>query len=113
MDTLYLLDNEFLDTELPGRQFYCRDCMLLNGLLSAFPERTQQLNVVRVAHARPRNVLIDAVGEDNQWLPALVFAEDAPSSLATGEHRGVRFVNELPALLSALHVRHGFPEAHP
>ncbi len=113
MDTLYLLENEFEDAELAGRRFYCRDCMLLNGLLSAFPERTKQLNVVRVAHAPPRNVLIQALGEDNQWLPVLVLANDAPDALATAEYRGTRFVKELPALLAALHVRHGFPEAHP
>jgi hypothetical protein len=113
MDTLYLLNNEFEDTELPGHSFYCRDCMLLNGLLSAFPDRAAQLNVVRVAHSRPRQALVDRLGEENQWLPALVFADDVPADVPSIEHHGVRFVNDFKTLLSVLHSRHGFPEVHP
>lgn len=112
-DRLFILDSEFADAELPGRNFYCRDCIMLHGLLAAFPDAGRTLEVIRVAHARPRQAVIDAIGPDNQWLPALVFDEDAPHDLADDEFQGRRFVSDMKRLLRALHVRHGFPEAHP
>jgi hypothetical protein len=114
MDRLYLLDNEFRDAEEPGHLFYCRHCMLLNGLLAAFPERAANLEVIRVDHARPREVVIAAVGEGNQSLPLLVLDDDSlPTAAGTQEHDGVRFINDYLPVLAALHARHGFPEPHP
>jgi hypothetical protein len=99
-DALYLLDREFADPALPGRSFYCKDCATVEGLLAAFPDRAARLDVVRVAYPRPRAAVIAAIGEANQNLPALAFAEGG-------------CVNEIEALLAALHTRHGFPERHP
>ncbi|HMI20976.1 MAG TPA: DUF3088 family protein [Sphingomonas sp.] len=112
-DRLYLLENEFADPDMPGRSFYCRDCIALNGILAAFPDCGHDLEVIRVAFPRPRAAVIDAIGVDNQWLPVLVFVGDAPAELADRTHEGTHFVTDMPRLLHALHVRHGFPEAHP
>ena len=112
-DRLFLLENEFVDADLPGRPFYCRDCITLNGILTAFPERGKDLEIIRVAHPRPREAVIDAIGPDNQWLPVLVFGDRGGAEYADGEYRGTMFVSEMPRLLHALHVRHNFPEAHP
>jgi hypothetical protein len=98
-DRLFLLASEFEDPDLPGRKFYCRDCITIEGLLAAFPERAADLDVIRVAYPRPRAAVIDAIGEANQNLPALVWDGG--------------FANETEALLQALHERHGFPERHP
>jgi hypothetical protein len=43
---------------------------------------------------------VEALGEANQSLPALAFAEGG-------------FANDIEAVLAALHTRHGFPERHP
>jgi hypothetical protein len=112
-DRLYLLDNVFPDADLPGRDFYCRDCITLHGLLAAFPERCGDLDVVRSPFPRPRVEVVEQLGEAHQWLPVLVFAPGAPAELADAEYQGVRFVTDMKRLLHALHVRHGFPEAHP
>ena len=99
-DTLFLLESEFADPGLPGRSFYCKDCLTIEGLLAAFPERAAKLDVTRVAYPRPRAAVIEAIGAANQNLPALAFAEGG-------------FAGEIEALLAALHTRHGFPERHP
>lgn len=99
-DRLFILEHRFADAALPGRDFYCKDCVTVDGLLAAFPELAANLDVVRVAYPRPRHEVIAALGEENQNLPALAFAEGG-------------FVNEIEALLHALHTRHGFPERHP
>jgi len=112
-DRLFLLENEFADADLPGRHFYCRDCITLNGILAAFPERAAGLEVIRVPHPRPRASVIDAIGADNKWLPVLVFGDQGAPDDADGEYQGRKFVRDMPRLLHALHVRHGFPEPHP
>jgi hypothetical protein len=99
-DRLFLLEPEFADDALPGRAFYCKDCITVEGLLAAFPDRAAKLEVIHIPHPRPRVAVIAALGEENQNLPALAFAEGG-------------FVNEIEALLRALHTRHGFPESHP
>jgi hypothetical protein len=112
-DRLYLLEPLFSDPALPGRNFYCRDCIAIDGLLANYPEQAAKLEVIRIAFPRPRNAVIAAIGEANQNLPVLVLAQDAQAGLADGEHHGTRFVGDFKRLLHALHVRHGFPEAHP
>lgn len=99
-DRLYLLDTEFADDSLPGRSFYCRESITVDALLAAFPDRAAKLDVVRVPFPRPRAEVVAAIGEENQELPALAFAEGG-------------FTNEIEELLQALHTRHGFPERHP
>lgn len=113
IDRLFILDPLFEDPALPGRQFYCRDCITIDGLLSAYPDRAARLEVVRIAYPRPRHEVVAAIGEPNQNLPVLVLADDTHAGLADGEHEGTRFVGDFGRLLHALHVRHGFPEAHP
>ena len=112
-DRLFLLENEFVDADLPGRHFYCRDCITLNGILAAFPEKAAGLEVIRVPHPRPREAVIEMIGPDNQWLPVLVFGDRSATEQADGEYHGRMFVRDMARLLHALHVRHDFPEVHP
>ncbi|MFZ5747886.1 MAG: DUF3088 family protein [Pseudomonadota bacterium] len=100
-DTLFVLDTDWADPAFGGeRRFYCKDCVTVEGLLARFPHRAANLDVVRVGWPRPRAAVVAMLGEENQNLPALAFAEGG-------------FVNEIEALLQALHTRHGFPERHP
>jgi hypothetical protein len=96
----------------PGRRFYCRDCIAVDGLLAAYPQQAAKLDFVRIAYPRLRQAVIAAIGEPNQKLPVLVLAADAPADLSDGEHEGRRFVADFKRLLHALDIRHGFPEAH-
>lgn len=112
-DHLYLLAPDFTDPALPGRRFYCSHCALIEGVLAGFPALTERLDVTRLPWPRPRQALIDRLGEDHQSLPLLVFAPDAPDGLATGRHGDLLFTDDKDAILQALHARHGFPELHP
>ena len=85
----------------------------MKGMLSAFPVLAEKLDVVLVAWPRPRQVIVDLLGEENQGLPALVLADDAPNGLVSKTHNGVRFENDKDAILELLSRRHGVPRAHP
>ncbi len=112
-DRLFLLDPTFADPALPGRTFYCRDCVTIDGLLALFPEAAARLDVIRVPYPRPRAAVVQAAGVANQNLPLLVLAEGADPTLADGRHGETWFAADLKTILRALHRRHGFPEAHP
>ena len=112
-DTLFLLDPIFPDDRYPGRSFFCPDCITVDGLLSAFPEHTAKLDIIRIPYPRPRDAVIAVVGEAHQNLPVLVLAADAPAELADGVYEGTAFVSDFKRLLQTLHLRHGFPEPHP
>lgn len=100
-DTLFVLDTDWADPAYGGeRRFYCKDCVTVEGLLAAFPERAANIELVRVAWPRPRAAVVARLGEENQNLPALAFAEGG-------------FANTIETVLAALHTRHGFPERHP
>lgn len=111
-DTLYLLHTAFDDPAIPGEQYYCRDCITVEGLLAAFPEQAAKLDIRRIEYPKPRPEIVALVGEQNQSLPLLVLAPDG-HELATGQHGDTHFINEVRPLLRALHLRHGFLAEHP
>ena len=78
--------------------------------MASFPELAKGIDVHRVAFPRPRQPVIDLVGEDNQGLPLLVLAGNAPDDAKT--HGEVRFVSETRRILELLAQRHGFPKLH-
>jgi hypothetical protein len=112
-DRLYLLKPDFEDPAYPGKRFYCWHCALLEGVLASFPQLAAKIDVERIAWPRPRQAVVEVVGEAHQSLPLLVLADDAQEELATGSYQGRRFIADKDAILSALSLRHGFPEPHP
>jgi hypothetical protein len=99
-DTLYLLTPGFEDPAYPGMTFYCWHCALMEGVLASFPELGEKLNVRRIAWARPRQEVVELLGEENQSLPLLVLAEGG-------------FIDDKDKIMEALTERHGFPNPHP
>lgn len=112
-DTLFLIQPDFVDPAYPGQRFYCWHCALMEGVLAAFPAFAERLDVVRIPWARPRQPVIDLVGEANQSLPLLVLGTGETSRHATGNHGGRVFIADKDAILAALSERHGFPDPHP
>ena len=112
-DILFLLKPGFTDPALPGQDFYCWHCALIEGVLASFPHLGENLDVRRIAFPRPRAEVIALICESNQSLPVLVLAKDAPAGLATATHAGRGVVNNPMVLLDVLHKRRGFPLRHP
>jgi hypothetical protein len=112
-DKLLLVSPGFEDPAFPGRQFYCWHCALLEGVLGSFPALASKLIVERVAWPRPRQSVIELVGESNQSLPLLLLARGSNPDFATGKHAERLFIAGKDAILQALHSRHGFPLPHP
>jgi hypothetical protein len=118
-DTLFLIEPGFPDPAyraaeaLPDNQtYYCPYCVAIEGVLAMFPERLAALKVVRLPFARPRQPLVDLLGDQNQGLPKLVLGEDAPDDLASARAGDVRFVDDHDAIMRALSKRYAIPYPH-
>jgi hypothetical protein len=112
-DKLIILKPDFTDPAYPGRRFYCWHCALIEGVLASFPRLLERLDVERIAWPRPRAEVVALIGEQNQSLPVLILADDAPADLATGSYQGRRFVAGKDAILAALSRRYDIPDPHP
>jgi hypothetical protein len=55
--------------------FYCPDALPIEGLLSFFPELRRVVAVHYLEHARPRQPLVETLGEAFQGTPVLVLSE--------------------------------------
>ena len=85
----------------------------MEGLLVSFPELNDRIDVQRIAWPRPRKEVVLRIGAENQSLPVLILADDAPAGLETGSFNGRRFVEGKDAILNVLAIRHGIPDPHP
>ena len=82
-DTLFLLTPGFPDEALPGRNFYCAHCALIEGVLASFPDLGNDIEVRRVAFPRPRKDVVALVGDEHQSLPLLILSDGPADGLAT------------------------------
>lgn len=91
----------FADLNYPGSLFLCPDCTLLEGVLATNPELRDSVDVVYVDFEKPRKQLAELIGEENQSLPVLVFAD------------GQKFINDVDDILNEFSVTNGCPKKHP
>jgi hypothetical protein len=112
-DRLFILEAGFSDPAYPGQRFYCWHCMVMEGLLASYPDLQSRIDVERIAWPKPRAEIVGLIGGENQSVPLLVLADDAPSGLETGSFEGRRFVAGKESILQVLAARHGLPDPHP
>ena len=110
---LYILKTPFKDAALSDADYFCWTCVLLEGVISQFPDLEHQLTIHRVGFDRPRHNVIEEVGEDNQSLPMLVLEDNSLKGFETGVFNGNRFIKGREAILDALHQAYGIPIVHP
>jgi hypothetical protein len=111
-DQLYLMRPSFTNAGLGP--FYCGDSVSVEGLLSFFPELREKLDVHYIAFPRPRQALVDALGEQNQSVPVLIL-RDGTVDLArmdAAERAGTaRFYNNEKKIRQYLSLKFGLPQA--
>lgn len=112
-DKLFLIKPGFIDPAYPEQTFYCWHCALIEGVLSAFPDLSDRIDVERVEWSRPRSEVVELLGVNNQSLPALVLCNGETSAHQTGVYLGRSFVSDKNKILATLSERHGFPSPHP
>jgi len=91
-DTLFLLAPGFLDN---NQREYCPECAEMWGLLSYFPAIKESLDIRNQPIAKPRQEIVDRLGDKNQNCPTLVLSKDSPNFDDCGimHKNGHRFIN--------------------
>ncbi|KZN31654.1 DUF3088 family protein [Pseudoalteromonas luteoviolacea] len=67
---LFILKMPFEDG--PGKMWICSHCAMIEGALSVNQHWDDVVDIQRIDFERPREVLVELLGEDNQWLPVLI-----------------------------------------
>lgn len=115
-DVLFIIGAPFRDPELEGTWF-CRDCATMEGVLLANPDWAKVIDVRRLPFPRPRQPVIDLIGEENQSMPALVLAdaEKAPDGAKWAFVDGVErpFLTDTKAITRYLAAAYGGSGPHP
>jgi hypothetical protein len=111
-DRLYLLAAPFMDGALGDQAWYCNDCAAMEGALLANPHWAERIEVLRQPFPRPRQELIDLIGEENQSMPVLVM--DAKGAPPEAKRVGAHAILTSPkGIAFALVQRHGGAGPHP
>ncbi|MBS89348.1 MULTISPECIES: DUF3088 domain-containing protein [unclassified Sphingobium] len=110
-DQLYLMQPGFINAGLGP--FYCGDSVSVEGLLGFFPELREKVDVHYIAFPRPRQPLVDALGEENQSIPVLILADDVgeDSGLHPTRRNGRAFFSDEKAIRSYLSDKFGLPHS--
>ncbi len=93
-DILFLLKESFADGA--AVKFYCPQCAEINGVLNYFPSLRHSLDIRYVDFPKPRQPIVELIGDAHQGCPVLVLA-DKPGldalEMMSGEVRGKFFVS--------------------
>lgn len=110
-DKLYLMKPGFVNADLGP--FYCGDSVAVEGLLGFFPELRDKIDVFYLEFPRPRQALVDALGDENQSIPVLILSEG--NTLASGksatEANGYTFITDEKEIREHLSLKFNLPQA--
>ena len=100
MEKLFLIKPDFKDPQRnDDSKYFCTHCATMEGLLSFYPQLRNELEVHYVDYMRPRNAIVDLIGEANQSCPVLVFDDG-------------KFLNKAEEIIDHLADHHKIGLAH-
>ena len=110
-DTLFVYRPGFHDR---GGTWFCHYSAQVIGFLTYFPEVEETLDVVELGFSKPREALVDLLGEEHQAAPMLVLGGDPVQvpGVTVGEANGTRFVEKTIEILRYLAATRGVPGPH-
>lgn len=111
-DTLFVLRPGFLDQ---GQRWFCPYSAQVIGFLDYFPELRETLEIVELDFAKPRQPIVELVGEAHQSAPLLVLSlETTPADVGVTieESQGRKFVSKTIEILRYLARSRGVPDPH-
>ena len=109
-DLLFLLAPGFEDE---GRPWFCTACAAMEGFLGYFPQVREALDVVYYPFPRPRQAIIDLVGEANQGMPVLLLGAPSDHPDVKRAPGGAYFISDERPICRYLAAKHGVAAPHP
>ena len=71
---LFLLKPDFTDnnSDTNGKLYYCPHCAMIEGVLKYYPQLKKKIEIEYVDFEKPRQAIVDLIGEENQSCPVLI-----------------------------------------
>jgi hypothetical protein len=112
-DHLFLLKPGFEDGD-DGKRYYCPHSAQVEGVLSFYPILRMEMDVTYVKFPRPRQPIVDLIGEENQSAPVLVIGDAGtiPKQLKASVAKGRSFFSGEEAIAEYLASRYGIGWPH-
>ncbi|WP_394202146.1 DUF3088 family protein [Shewanella waksmanii] len=95
---LFILSMPFEDG--PDTTWICSHCAMIEGALLFNPHWQQHVDIQRISFEKPRQDVVDILGEQNQWLPVLILTKQ-------------EFITDPVAIINYLASEYGGAAAHP
>lgn len=115
-DTLFLLRPGFSDHAKGDKvqKWFCPYAAQVRGMLGYYPELEATLEIVEIDFAKPRQAVVDLLGEEHQVTPVLVLHPDSPARVGVPFHEanGHRFIDKTMDILRYLAETRGVPLPH-
>ena len=112
-DVLFVFKPGFSDREMT---WFCPYSAQVAGFLAYYPEVRATLDVREIDFPRPRQPMVELVGEEHQAAPLLVLAAgaepDPVSGVTIGRANGRVFVEKTIEILRYLAATRGVPGPH-
>ena len=111
-DKLFILRPGFFSGD--EGPLYCGDSVAVEGLLSFFPQLRNDVDVEYIDAPRPRNEIVELIGETNQSAPVIVLGHGQTvkdSSVDVRDHNGMRFINAPDDIRRYLSSQYGVAHA--
>lgn len=119
MATLFLLNPDFNDPRISAdEKYYCPHCARIEGVLHYYPRLREAIDIEYVNFQRPRQKIINLIGEENQGCPVLVIdaseLEDKELDLSSFTKRGsYLFANATGVIANYLAQKYTIGHPHP
>ncbi|MCG8685930.1 MAG: DUF3088 domain-containing protein [Desulfobacterales bacterium] len=95
--------------------YYCPDCGVVEGFFVYSPGAKVDIDIIHVKFERPRDQVVDVLGEENQSCPVLVLAPGTamPDSAKKSLSTGAVFIDDAIAICNFLGQTYGGILPHP
>jgi protein-disulfide isomerase len=118
MDKLFLLYPNFKDEKIDnvGISYYCPHCAMIEGIIQYYPQLKDLLEIIYVDFKRPREIIIDLIGEENQGCPVLIIEKNTKENIDTSyfkTYHNQLFVNSTSLIAKYLSEKHKIGLPHP
>lgn len=89
---------------------------MIEGILHYFPELNDKIEIIHIDFPRPRKLIVEILGEENQGCPLLIISRDEAEGADTSyfsKHGDWLFVNNKYDIARFLGERFGMAIPHP
>ncbi len=115
MIKLLLLKADFTDPKKDNEEtlYFCPHNAIIEGVLKYYPQLEKEIEIQRIDFKRPRQTVIELIGEENQSCPVLII--DKEKDIDTGyfsTYGDKFFVNDENLILKYLADKFGIGVPH-